>query len=83
MTPLKMQHYSIFPGYYYHLRDFDEQDYDGVYLQENVILINNRPIYQKIVLIGYERFDDKCIWWDAASRRWFLGLCEDLGTSKS
>ena len=49
---------------------------------ENLLLINNRPIYQKIYSRSNNKPDDKCIWWDK-SRHWFLGLCEDLGTDKS
>ena len=72
-----------------HLRGFDEPEYDGVYpLQyktfglENLLLINNRPIYQKIYSGNSKKPDNKCIWWDK-SRHWFLGLCEDLGTDKA
>ena len=75
--------------YNYHLRGFDDPEYDGVYLLqyeifglENLLLINNRPIYQKIYSRSDEKPDDKCIWWDK-SRHWFLGFCEDLGTTKS
>ena len=71
-----------YSGGYHHLRSFDINDYNGVYLQQNALLINNRPIYQKIVLVGYETFVDKCIWWDT-SGHWYLGLCDDIGTAKA
>ena len=95
---------------FYHLRNFDNEDYNGVYEpqfrrydtgeeedRDNWILINNRPVYQKIVPIlnsnldpledaifgeDEDPFDDKCIWWDA-SRHWLLGLCENLGTKRA
>ena len=95
---------------FYHLRNFDNEDYNGVYEpqfrryddgeeedRDNWILINNRPIYQKIVptidsnqdqledaIFGDDEdpFDDKCIWWDT-SRHWLLGLCENLGTKRA
>ena len=99
--------YFLGNSQYYHLRNFDNDDYNGVYEPQfrrhytgeeqdknNWILINNRPVYQKIVIkidsnvdqfegdIFGDEEDDKCIWWDA-SRHWLLGLCENLGTKRA
>ena len=87
------------------MRNFENDEYNGVYApqsrgpqmdwqiteRDDWILINNRPIYQNVIIDTESEndfpvessFGDKCIWWDKSPRRWLLGLCEDLGTDKA
>lgn len=75
---------------YQHFRDFDEE-FNGVYADPNDpffgtgdwILINNKPILQKLSPTNSSKYEDKCIWWDKSERIWLLGFCEDLGTKKA
>ena len=44
------------------------------YYSKKEYLEANRPIYLR-------KNGDKCIWWNKAHRRWWLGQCENVGTS--
>ena len=69
---------------FYHVRDFPDDEYNGVYSAQykkhlgdasKWVLINNRPVFTKD-----EGIVDICIWWHEY-RHWWIGSCENLGAN--
>jgi hypothetical protein len=54
------------------IKDTEKGAFDGDYIRTNYSEAN-RPLYSS---------DENCIWWFRAERHWWIGLCENVGTSE-
>jgi hypothetical protein len=73
-------------------RDFEANDFNGLYYGFDVPIGDNDPnqvqitkyqlqIYNSKPIHSFNQFLSKCIWFEPESNLWWMGDCEDEGTT--